>query len=368
MRSNNEVTNGKPVTDEQFFHYFSGMKRMLLAIACLACGGAANAQLYRDSLYKAYKETFHSLRGHELEYNRVLFQTAERVFSVKHPAMVYAIKESRLEDSAAMAMLGREVVNKFLIGDFIGMACDHYEKEFEAINKFYTEDLCVIVTERMKVADKLSSEEMARLLEKVMMESSASMAKNKEFASRAQKVKEEFGIERILHTVECNTPYMYVNCPYMRHYIVNATVDHAVGVFVKWKRDEQMRMYASIKKYILEGENEPIKEFATEKEVSDELVKSLSAIRKRAKRLKPGRNELLYRPVVNGNKTTLSYVYVSPKPEILGGVDMNVQWKDFKWSIAGSSFIPEQDVRDRQALLNIASMQKMPVNKKVEEE
>ena len=110
MRSNNEVTNGKPVTDEQFFHYFSGMKRMLLAIACLACGGAANAQLYRDSLYKAYKETFHSLRGHELEYNRVLFQTAERVFSVKHPAMVYAIKESRLEDSAAMAMLGREVV------------------------------------------------------------------------------------------------------------------------------------------------------------------------------------------------------------------------------------------------------------------
>lgn len=333
------------------------MKKLLL-IAGLLMGLQTQAQKYKDSLYDAYKNVYWEIHNHDLEYTNVLYRTADSVFSVNYPVMRYAMTQTKLEDSLAMDMLGREIMQRFIDDKFMLWACDHYKEEDKPILDLYTTDLCTKVSHKMTVAGKMPAEKMAKALEKAMTDGSIELSMDERFREKAMQVRTDYGTDRIITSSECNPAYMQVHCPYIRSYMVNACVGKAVDKYMALKRAELMKVYTSVREYLLSGEDETIKQYAPDKAVSAELHKSLAAIRKRTKELKPDKTNLLFRPVMKANKVTLSYLYVSPQPEILGGIALTMQWKDYKWNIKQSSYIPEKDVQDKQALLNVAAMQK----------
>jgi hypothetical protein len=204
------------------------MKQLLLMVAVLASFGV-NAQKYKDSLYSEYKRVYWEAHQHEMEYTKSLFYVSEQVFSLKNPAMRYAIKQSKLSDSAAISLLGSQTIERFLDDKFLSWAAHHYEKDMAPILKVYSDEICGRLTTKMRSNGKMAPSDIPKKLEAAYREASIEATNNPAFVQKTGKLREEHGVDEILHSVDNLNQYMYVHCAYMRKYLVKASIDNAMA-------------------------------------------------------------------------------------------------------------------------------------------
>jgi hypothetical protein len=343
------------VRKERSFSYISVMKKMLLIIITVACALDTTAQAYKDSLYRAYVKVYMASRESEIQFTVSLFETAQNVFSINHPVMRYAIKQSKMEDSLAIAQLGRETMRRFMNDKFLALACHHYSEEAVPILNLYETELCKHITYVMNektAKGKIPDEEMGQEMDDATTKGTIAMTKDPKFIEKTAKLKEDEGIDKIKESLECYTPYLYVNCPYVLNYMLNACVGRAEKIFMEYKNGEQRRMTEAAKQYILTGNTDSLKEFATGRVLSG-IENSLKPVSSKVKELAPTHSALVDRVKKTGNKLDLSYVCAGKEPVIVGGILLEVEWKDHKWSIKDSDPIAAKAVKDKDALVRM---------------
>jgi hypothetical protein len=331
------------------------MKKIMLLLVTILFSDGCFAQKYKDSLYNEYVAHFYSGRMAEVDFTKVLYHTAEVVFTIDNPVMRYAMKESRLEDSLAMDKLGRETMNRYLDDKFFSLNCEHFEKEMVPILKVYADELCRQVTSRMQDTFKLGRDSMAKKMEKATKDGAIAMARDKNFIEKVGKLRAEYGQDMILHSLDCQTQYLYVNCPYNRDFLIEACVGGQVDKYMAFKRLGQQRLHVALRHFIATGESDTLKTYLPNAAVLTNITRSSAAMLKRANELKADKTSILFRPYIKDGKTLIAYVYASEQPEILGALNLGLQWKDHKWTIETGSFVPVAEVQDKDALLKIAT-------------
>ncbi|MBL7719620.1 MAG: hypothetical protein JNL72_12335 [Flavipsychrobacter sp.] len=306
------------------------MKR-LPALLLLLLTITTHAQKYKDSLYTEYTEAYWTDRMEEFKYTNSLFHVAEQVFSVKHPAMRYAIKASGLDDSTALSRLGYETMGCFLDDKFLQWAGNHYEQEMYPILQAYGAEICEQTTRKMQSYGRIRPEDMARRMEQATQEGAVQAARNPEFVKKSAELRAEYGQDMILHSVTNTDQYLYVHCLYIRRYIMDACINHALAKYYEHRQAETARMLRELRARILPGTGMGnIDGYFKSKTDAAKVKDYLHRIAKAASESNADTATLKENVVMQGNNIAITYQYDNGNPveqKTLGSLEGKLEWK-----------------------------------------